>query len=50
LLKTLIVLFYTINRRGTDPLIKASLNAEESYNIFARDAGSIGRLIIEVRE
>ncbi len=37
-------------RHFTDPLIKASLNAEESYNVFARDAGSIERLIIEVRE
>jgi DNA-binding IclR family transcriptional regulator len=36
-------------RHFTEPLMAASLNANEGYVVFARDAASIERLITEVR-
>ena len=37
-------------RHFTEPLMMASLKAEEGFNIFARDSASIERLINQVRE
>ena len=37
-------------RHFTEPLITASLFSNEPYNVFARDAASIERLITQVRE